>query len=126
MSWCFRGDDPDAVAGLRREIVGRLRRDARRDADLDGAAVVIGELLGNVVRHAPGPASVRLEWAGERPLLEVRDTGPGYPYEPSLPDPATHVGGRGLFLVSKLAHSVTVSTVPGGGSLTSVELALTR
>ncbi len=77
IKWCFRGTDPDAIAGL-------------------------------------------------RPVFEIRDRGPGYRYEPRLPDPATHVGGRGLFLISKLAHSVTVSSAPGGGSLTSVELAITR
>jgi signal transduction histidine kinase len=83
------------VSALRREIVEYLGRHADPVSDIDGAAGVVGELLSNVVRHAPGPAWVSLAWSGESPVLEVRDLGPGFDLSTfSLPD-EEQVSGRG-------------------------------
>jgi anti-sigma regulatory factor (Ser/Thr protein kinase) len=128
MDWYLQGDDPSAASELRREIVAHLRGSVAHDTDLDGAALVIGELLSNVVCHAPGPATVRLDWTGKRPVLEVHDLGPGFqPDSTALPaDRAQSTGGRGLYLVSEVAISLTVARSRTGGSNVRVELPVTR
>lgn len=82
MDWYLDGDDARALGTLRREAVAYLRRHAEAYSDLDGAELVIGETIGNAVRHAGGPIWVSLSWRELSPTLTVRDLGPGF--EPAL------------------------------------------
>ncbi|MBV9439395.1 MAG: ATP-binding protein, partial [Candidatus Eremiobacteraeota bacterium] len=87
IEWSFRADD--ALDALRMRQVVRSFLEAEGDpthSDLAGAVLVFGELVGNVVRHAPGQISVRIDWRdGEAPRLTVEDSGPGLRDVPSLP-----------------------------------------
>lgn len=89
------------------------------------AELIFGELIGNVVRHAPGEIFVRLDWTTEHPVLTVIDTGNGFEYDPHLPRDMMAEGGRGLFIVSELASAVDISRNDRGTNA-SVTLPYTR
>ena len=89
-------------------------------ADPDSLELVFGELVGNVVRHAPGRVHVRAVAMGDAVRLTVADGGPGFNammFEP--PYPLTE-SGRGLMLVRGLSRSVPISIAPGGGTIIDV------
>jgi anti-sigma regulatory factor (Ser/Thr protein kinase) len=108
MEWFAEAHDPSIVHAMRKEIGAYLARHAQPGADLDAAEIVVDELIANVVRHAEGPMWVSLDWTTEEPVLTVRDVGPGFsmPEEFLLP-PATALSGRGLYIVSQMARSIT-------------------
>src|SRR3954468_19813581 len=97
MEWALDGRNVEAVTALRHEVVAYLRRHAERDSDFAGAEIVVAELVGNALEHAPGLVWVRILWARGRARLEVHDLGPGFTLDPTLPPPASQ-RGRGLFL----------------------------
>ncbi len=78
--------------------------------------MIFAELVGNAVRHAPGELSSSLEVRDGNVVLHVIDKGPGFEFEPTLPSNLWAEGGRGLYLVSKLARDVRVERLAGLGS----------
>jgi anti-sigma regulatory factor (Ser/Thr protein kinase)/predicted ArsR family transcriptional regulator len=156
MDWYLPGGDLSAVSALRREIGAYLIRHAESGAAIQDAELVVQELLANAVEHAPGPIWVRLTWLAQEPDLEVWDLGPGFdlsatgalvalpeprdadedrdpeavPSVPPVPaDPVPPVmaeGGRGLYLVSRLATTFDVSLRAGGGVRVAVRLPVSR
>jgi anti-sigma regulatory factor (Ser/Thr protein kinase) len=88
--------------------------------------LIFSELVGNAVRHAPGPLSISLELRAHEIVLHVIDKGPGFEYEPSLPSSIWAEGGRGLFLVSTLARAVEVERLPGLGTHVAATLPVSR
>ena len=125
-SWHFESDDAVNASDARFAFVAHLER---RNIDLDliaRAELVFGELVANVVRHAPGPIEIELTWQDTQPLLAVRDRGPHFEFgEPQLPENAFAEGGRGLFLIASLASTPHVRARPGGGNDVLVPLATT-
>lgn len=129
MDWYLDGTDPAAVVDLRRQITAYVSRHADPVSDVDGAEMVVSELLGNVVRHANGPAWVSLTWAGENPVLEVSDLGPGFTLAPSDTDPPVDPlaeGGRGLFIASAVAADLQVAVRRHQGTVVTAVLPVTR
>lgn len=114
--WRFVVADPDAAQRARREYVALLQGAGLGDADVFSAELVFGELLGNVVRYAPGPIEVILDVSGEAPVLHVVDDGRGFEFRPRLPLDVLSERGRGLFLVTAFAEELTVERRRGGGS----------
>ena len=102
-------------------------RSASADSDIAGAELIFGELLANVVRHAGGAGTFRLDWVGANAWLIVEDRGGGFREAPrgSLHDPAAEQG-RGLGLVTLLAVEVTVSNREDGGARVCVVLPVER
>ena len=92
------------------------------EEQLSTCGLIFAELIGNAVRHAPGALSLSLQQCAEDLRLHVIDRGPGFEYRPLLPENLWSEGGRGLFLVSRLAKSVTVERLPGLGSHVTVAL----
>jgi anti-sigma regulatory factor (Ser/Thr protein kinase) len=94
--------------------VAYLRRHAHEDSNFDAAELIFGELITNVVRHAPGPISIRLEWYDDAPMMHVLDCGEGFDYTPTgtfTPPCEADLyrdGGRGLVITSHLANCVTI------------------
>ena len=88
------------------------------DSDFDGAELIVGELLGNAVRYAPGPVTVHLSWADDEAVFTIHDRGPGFNPRMELP-PDLGTSGRGLYIVKKLARNVTVSCSPAGSTVTA-------
>lgn len=80
------------------------------------AELVYGELISNVVRHAPGLVTVRVDWRAERPALCTVDRGSGYAKRSKLPDDPMSESGRGLFIVEALTTDFIVREAEGGGS----------
>ncbi len=127
--WEWRASAPDAsaAADLRRAFREYLVRHARPEADIAGAELIFAELLANVVRHAPGPASFRIDWEGEQPTLLVLDEGRGFAnrLQPALPDCFAE-SGRGLALVRALAKETVFGDRPEGGAFVKVVLPVRR
>jgi signal transduction histidine kinase len=122
----LRLDTADLQPGaVRRQVARFLEQDASEDSDFAAAELIIGELLGNVIRHAPGPIRVRAEWEGPEAKLVVEDSGRGF----SLPQPPAgraQQSGRGLALVQAFARSLLVRYEPGRGTTVEVVLPLER
>lgn len=100
-------DGPGAVSRARSEVRA-VCGDGLSEARLADALLLTSELVTNSLLHVPaGPVTL---WAGtdaRRLLVEVHDSGPGLGPDggpPGLPGP-TELGGRGLFLVDRLADA---------------------
>lgn len=126
---CWRSEHltTKAAANLRREIIEYVRRHAHSTSDVHSAELIIGELLANVARYAPGPVCVDLDWRAQEPTIVLHDAGPGF--EPPLP---THVpdaapeGGRGLYLIALLSRQLIAEHVELGGMRMRATLPVTR
>lgn len=100
----------------RRVFVAFLRELGDPESDFDGAELVFGELVGNVVRHAPGEIRVVCRWENGFPTLAVHDRGRGvYDGAPNLPRDPLSESGRGLFLVNALTRDFKVQSRADGG-----------
>jgi len=122
--WSFRSDDAASAQPARASFLAYVTARGMPPAAAQIAELVFGELVGNVVRHAPGPIEIDLHWTDGRPLLRVCDRGAGFaPTEPSLPADLLSESGRGLFLVRAFAAEPLVVPRPGGGTEIIVALA---
>lgn len=122
LTWSLEGIDARVADKTRRELVTALLARGYPAAHLNAAELIFTELVGNLTRYAPGPAEIALEWVGSRPVLHVRDRGPGLAFAPRLPPDIYSESGRGLFLIGALAEDFSVTLRPGGGSHARVVL----
>jgi PAS domain S-box-containing protein len=120
--WSFDAENAQAAHDARSEFVAKLCAQSEPGSDVDAAELIFGELIGNVVRHAPGPIDVQVEWRGRYPVLHVTDRGKGFIRDPALPVDPLSESGRGLYIISLLARSVRVERIPGYGNHIAVEL----
>ncbi len=125
-AWVFRADDARSAEDARAGFIAFLRTRGVPDANYAAAELVFGELVGNVVRHAPGPITVEVDWTAVDPVLHVIDRGPAYDVEASLPDDLMSESGRGLFLISVLGEDFSVTPLPGYGNHARVRLRIER
>ena len=125
MHWSFDARDARSTRDVRELFLAYLRAKGKQDADYAGAELVFGELIGNVVRHAPGTVDIEVEWRGDAPVLHVLDRGPGYDRAEALP-PTLSETGRGLYLVATLTREFTVTRLPGYGSHARAVLPIDR
>ena len=125
MDWMVTGDAESIVPVLRQEAVGYLRRHCTADSDLAGAQLVISELVTNAVRYTDGPVWLSIDWSSERPEFRVCDLGPGFDLHLELP-PSDSIGGRGLFIASRLAHRLDTYRRRTGGTVVSAVLPVQR
>lgn len=108
---------------MRRALLAYLRSRAAEGSDLDAAALIFGELVGNVVRHAPGPISVDLAWDGDTAVLRVVDRGPGFDWNGLAKLPSMFAeSGRGLYIASSVAESLEVCRLAGNGTQATARL----
>lgn len=123
-AWALHVDDVRAAVDARSRFVEFLQS-AGCDADfIDKAELILGELLGNVVRHAPGPVEISVDSGDEAMILHVIDSGPpiGEPRH-RLPDDVLSERGRGLFIVEQLATAVHIERVLNRGNHLAVTMA---
>jgi anti-sigma regulatory factor (Ser/Thr protein kinase) len=126
IEWQFRADDAVDALRMRSAVHAFLEAEADDASDVHGAVLVFGELVANVVRHAPGAISVRIEWPTDGPAtLYVDDWGPGVRSVQTSSDPMRE-GGRGIEIVRALARDVQIATAPIGGTHVSAELPVDR
>jgi len=121
---CVRSDARDASTA-RREVREFLAHHADGDSDLDAAELIVGELIANVVRHAPGPIGIYCSWRDEHATLVIADRGPGIPRVRPVPAPEAE-RGRGLLIVEALARTCIIEHATPYGSRVVVELPVRR
>lgn len=112
--WVFEAVDAASAQGARVAFSRYIARTCSPDSDFVGCEIIFGELIGNVVRHAPGPVEIILQWSGDRATLHVYDRGPGFPYRGAhLPDTYSE-GGRGIYIVNELGRDVRIESLTEG------------
>jgi PAS domain S-box-containing protein len=117
LRWAFDTAKAGIAHAARHSFVDVLRDGGVRGKHLDAAEHVFGELLGNVVRYAPGPIEIVFDWSHETaPVLHVLDRGPGFAFAPALPSDMLSERGRGLYIVWSLAEDFNVTQRYDGGS----------
>ncbi len=120
--WTVDARDVEATDTARRELMALLEARAPTPDALAACELVLAELVGNVVRHTPGPAEIVLDLSLRFAVLHVVDAGPGFRHIARLPaDPMSELG-RGLFLINNLSRDFTVMAHAGGGSHAIVTL----
>ncbi len=126
--WYFETDSAeDALAG--RHLLERYLGDHCEDHDLFPASLVFGELLSNVIKHAPRGGGVRvwLEPEGERYALCINDAGRGFDLPALKAQPDDHSeSGRGLFIVQQVCERVSFDRRRGNGFVVRAVLPVTR
>ncbi len=122
----FNSRDARMARDLRVFITEFLRAYGTEDANYDGAELVLGELLGNVVRHASGPVELHLSWSSEYPDIAMLDYGPPYDASLVVPEDPFSESGRGLYIVGLLARTFHVTRLFGGVNETRAELDIPR
>jgi PAS domain S-box-containing protein len=103
-------------ARFSRRLVAELKRCGYAGDAIVSAEIVLAELIGNLVRHAPGPATFVIDGQRGHVVLHALDDGPGYRFLSRLPTDTLSERGRGLFLISALAEAFNVTLRPSGGS----------
>ena len=123
-AWTLSLDEAGAGVNARSHFVEFLQSFAKSDQFVGAAELIFGELLGNVVRHAPGPVEIAIDLNEDSIVLHVLDSGPPLVLtEYALPDEVLSERGRGLFIVAQLAANVRVEGRRGGGNHISVTIA---
>ena len=126
MEWIFRSKSMHDARSSRAEFMRVLRERASAKSDLGAAELIFGELIGNVVQHAPGPVHVRLEWRGKSAVLSVHDEAEPFTPRFQLPADPMQEHGRGLYIARALATSFHVTHVSGDGTKVTVGLPVWR
>lgn len=114
--WRFDALDAPSLHRVRREFRETLLGRGVRSESLEFAELVLGELAGNAVRHAPGPVEIILDFSNRRPVLHVIDSGPGFERAPVLPLDLMSESGRGLYIVSQATLEFSVMRRRPSGS----------
>ncbi|MGC2128878.1 MAG: SpoIIE family protein phosphatase [Candidatus Aquilonibacter sp.] len=127
MRWQFEAADSRSAYTMRDQYFRSLLRWSETDDEqLSVCGLIFAELIGNAVRHAPGPLSASLEVRGDSIVLHVIDDGPGFDFKPALPRNLWAESGRGLYLIQRLSRGVVVERLPGRGSHVAVTLPVTH
>ena len=117
--WYFETDTAqDALAG--RALLERYLSDhCEVGEDLFAASIVYGEMISNVIKHAPnGGVRVWLERENGHYALCMNDPGSGFNEQDLTHTPdAEAESGRGLFLIRKLADRVSYRRLANNGFL---------
>jgi PAS domain S-box-containing protein len=108
--------DAAQSAGFATLLVAELVRCGYARDAIVNAEIVLAELVGNLVRHAPGPATFVIDARRGHVVLHALDDGPGYRFFSRLPTDTLSERGRGLFLISALAEAFHVTPRACGGS----------
>jgi anti-sigma regulatory factor (Ser/Thr protein kinase) len=116
LRWSFESADAGAARATRLEMVHALERAGANAEQIANAELVYSELIGNVVRHAPGPVEVALDVGGRAPILHVLDRGPSFVADPREQRDVLAERGRGLFIASHLTDGLQISARHDGGS----------
>jgi anti-sigma regulatory factor (Ser/Thr protein kinase) len=123
-AWALSLDDAGTGVRARSHFVAFLRSIKSGKEFIGTAELVFGELLGNVVRHAPGPVEIFLDLDDDRVILHVIDSGPPLSMtEYNLPADALSERGRGLFIVAQLASEVRIELAGDFGNHIIVTMA---
>ncbi len=122
-AWNLSLDDARTAVDARSHFVAFLNGIQSDPNFINTAELVFGELLGNVVRHAPGPVEISVDLNDESLVLHVIDSGPPLQaVERHLPEDVLSERGRGLFIVEQLASDVRIEHLENCGNHISVTM----
>lgn len=124
-SWFFEAENALTAQDARAEFLAYLRERISDEKALGQAELVFGELMANVVQHAPGPVSVCCDWAQSQPVVRVIDRGAAFQIDSDLPDWRSE-SGRGLYLIRAACDDVRVERLQGYGNYVSAKLRARR
>ncbi len=126
--WAFRRLDRVILRRVCAEFEAVLEAHGVRASDMYSARSILGELLANIVQHAPGPFCLEFEWDDECPELRLYDSGPGFAEceEFAKPDDSMSMTGRGLFLIAEASQRFVMVPRASGGLMTTVVLHVHR
>jgi anti-sigma regulatory factor (Ser/Thr protein kinase) len=116
VEWAFDTRDARAAREARIDFARCVSELYGPHADVTAAELVLGELIGNVVRYAPGPARVKANFDDRGVTLAVVDFGGGF--SSRTVDRETNLlseSGRGLAIVSRLAKSLEIDCLDDDG-----------
>jgi anti-sigma regulatory factor (Ser/Thr protein kinase) len=114
---------PDDLYALRAAVAAHATHLGAAPDRVAHLVIVAGELASNAVRHGGGHGRLRLSRVDGAVRCEVSDEGPG------IPDPAAAgvrtpsvlaTGGRGLFIVRRLAASMHIRNTGRGTTVTAL------
>ena len=122
-AWKFHADDAREAVDARARFVQFLVGEDCDERFISVAELIFGELLGNVVRHAPGAVEIFVDAGEDSMVLHVIDEGPPLSRaKHRLPKDVLSERGRGLFIVEQLATDVRVEQVSSRGNHLSVTM----
>ncbi len=123
VNWHLQARQATKTQAARRRFVEHLHLTCSPGSDIAASEITCGELISNVVRHAPGAVEIQAK-ADEAGLVTlcVWDNGKGFAIKLSLPPDKCYEGGRGLFIVSTLAHHLSVRRTANGSTEACVVL----
>ena len=113
--WYFETDTPQDAREGRGLLERYLSDHCVEDTDVFPASVIFGELVSNVIKHAPaGGVRMWLEAVGERFALCISDAGHGFTESQTqvLPDEGRE-SGRGLFIVRAVSEDFSYGRLDG-------------
>lgn len=123
--WRFDVGEPAVAYAIQRDLIAlATSAGTASEGDINACEMIVSELIGNAVRHAPGSLSMSVSIDETGVWLHLIDEGPGFEFHSALPDDLWAESGRGLFLISALARSVQAERLPGRGSYIRVCLPL--
>jgi PAS domain S-box-containing protein len=117
--WHFASSDERTAVLVRHEIGALLAAWTGDESRRNAGELAFGEAFSNVVRHAPGPAEVRLSALPHGIELSVADCGGGFTGSPH-PAEALAESGRGLQLLGAVADDVSIGANARGGATVRV------
>jgi len=120
--WAFDVQDSAAAYAIKRDFVAAVTNEYGSAADINACEMIFSELVGNVLRYAPGRLSLGLSVDDRGIWLHVMDDGPGFNGPPSLPNDLWSESGRGLFLVAALGEEFHIKRLPVYGTYVKVLL----
>ncbi|MBO5363767.1 MAG: ATP-binding protein [Clostridia bacterium] len=91
------------------ELCRRLEERSIPKEKVFDCRLVVNELVGNVLRHSDGTASVKGVIEPDRIEIFVRSTKVFFPPNESILPPASAESGRGLYLIDSVSVSRTVT-----------------
>ena len=131
LRWDARWHSGGISAAEARAAVGRFLERVRATGRVavperlaQDAQLVVGELITNVVQHAPGLCGLGVEVRPDSGQVEISvwDTSPVPPTR--RPPDGRRVGGHGMEIVGAVCRAVTVTALPSSGKRVTACLAL--
>jgi anti-sigma regulatory factor (Ser/Thr protein kinase) len=121
--WRFDVGEPAVAYALQNELIAvATSAGSASEEEAHACELIVSELIGNAVRHAPGSLSLAITIDAAGVWLHVIDEGPGFEFRSELPSDLWSENGRGLFLIGALARSVRAEPLPGRGTYIRVGL----